>query len=314
MGSKSTPGGKGSVLMKVLLLANANSIHTQRWAKGLAGRGIEIFIFSLSDVDAGVFDTTHNIEVYSFGFSEELTQKNEGGVSKLQYLKVLPALFKKIKAFRPDIIHVHYISGYGTLGALCGFHPLIMSVWGSDIFDFPRKSLFHRKLIEYNLKKADKILSTSHVMAKEIKLYTDKNIEVTPFGIDMEQFKPRDVKSLFDKNDIVIGTIKTLEEKYGIEYLVKAFKIVSDKYKNLPLKLLIVGGGSLESKLKQLTKNMHIENTTVFTGRVDYEEIPKYHNMLTVSVFPSVLDSESFGVAIIESSACGKPVIVSNVG
>lgn len=97
-------------------------------------------------------------------------------------------------------------------------------------------------MLKYNLKKADKILSTSNVMAKETKLYTNKDIEVTPFGIDIEQFKPMVFESLFDKDDIVIGTVKSLEEVYGIEYLIRAFKIISDKYENLPLKLLIVGG------------------------------------------------------------------------
>ena len=111
---------------------------------------------------------------------------------------------------------------------------------------------------------------------------------------------------------MVIGTVKTLEEKYGVEYLIKAFKMVSDKYPELPLKLLIVGGGSLAQKLKQLTKELNIEDKTMFTGLVTFENVPKYHNMLSVSV--SVSNSESFGVAIIEASACGKPVVVSNVG
>lgn len=151
-------------------------------------------------------------------------------------------------------------------------------------------------------------------MAKETKLYTNKDIEVTPFGIDMEQFKSMEVESLFDKDDIVIGTVKTLEDKYGIEYLIKAFKIVSDKYPDLPLKLLIVGGGSLEGSLKSLVKELNLEDKTIFTGKVPFKDVPKYHNMLSVSASVSIVNSESFGVAIIEASSCAKPVVVSNVG
>ena len=116
------------------------------------------------------------------------------------------------------------------------------------------------------------------------------------------------------KNDIVIGTIKTLEEKYGIEYLIKAFAIVKNKYKNLPLKLLIVGDGSLSENLKKLVHDLNIEDETVFTGKIAHELVPVYDNMLSVSVSVSVSNSESFGVAIIEASACGKPVVVSDVG
>jgi len=301
--------------MRLFLLANVNSIHAQRWAIALANRGIEILFFSLSKVEGdNPFDTLKNIELFTFGFDEKFTKNDSSGLSKFRYLKVLPLLKQKINRFQPDILHAHYLSGYGTLGALSGFHPFVVSVWGSDIFDFPKKSYFHKKLIEFNLKKADRVLSTSKIMAKEINLYTLKDIDITPFGIDMEQFKPMKVKSLFDENDIVIGTVKTLEEKYGIEYLIKAFKILSDKNKDLPLKLLIVGSGSLDEDLKQLTKDLKIEDKTIFTGKVPFIDIPKYHNMLSVSVSVSVLNSESFGVAIIEASSCAKPVVVANVG
>ena len=130
----------------------------------------------------------------------------------------------------------------------------------------------------------------------------------------MDKFKPLNVNSLFDKNDIVIGTIKTLEEKYGIEYLIKAFAIVKNKYHNLPLKLLIVGDGSLSENLKNLVHDLNIEEETVFTGKIAHELVPVYDNMLSVSVSVSVSNSESFGVAVIETSACGKPVVVSDVG
>ncbi len=198
------------------------------------------------------------------------------------------------------------------IGALSGFNPFILSVWGSDIFSFPKRTFLHKHLIKFSLSKADKILSTSHIMAKEVRLYTDKNIEVTPFGIDMEHFKPMNVENLFDKNDIVIGTIKTLEKVYGIEYLIRAFKILSDKYEELPLKLLLVGEGSLEFLLKKLIKELNIENKVIFTGKVSFDKIPKYHNMLTIYV--SVSNSESFGVAALEASSCAKPVVVSNIG
>lgn len=297
--------------MKLLLLSDPNSVHTIKWAKSLAQNDIEIIIFGLGDFTVNDYDEISNIEVKTL--NEKVT-RDEGALSKLKYLKALPLVKGIIKDFKPDIVHAHYATSYALLGALSGFHPFVLSVWGSDVFSFPLKSPIHKMMLKYNLKKADKILSTSHVMAKETKLYTNKDIEVTPFGIDMQQFRPMEVESLFDENDIVIGTVKTLEDKYGIEYLIRTFKIVSDKYLNLPLKLLIVGGGSLESSLKKLVKELNIEDKTVFTGKVPFTDVPKYHNMLSVSVSVSVSNSESFGVAIIEASSCGKPVVVSNVG
>jgi glycosyltransferase involved in cell wall biosynthesis len=299
--------------MKIFILANVNSIHAVRWADALANRDIEIFFFSLSKLEGdNPFKDIENIQLYTFSFEEKFTKNDNSGISKWRYLKVLPTLKEKIRGFNPDILHAHYISGYGTLGALSGFHPFVASVWGSDIFDFPNKSLLHKKLIEFNLKRADKILSTSKIMAKETNKYTDKEVLVTPFGIDMEQFRPMKVQSIFREEDIVIGTIKAMEIEYGIDTLVKSFKKLSDKYNKLPLKLLIVGGGNLEEELQQLVINLHLSDKTVSTGKVDFKDIPKYHNML--SIFVALSNSESFGVAIIEASACGIPVIVSDVG
>jgi glycosyltransferase involved in cell wall biosynthesis len=96
--------------------------------------------------------------------------------------------------------------------------------------------------------------------------------------------------------------------------LVRAFNIVKNKYPDLPLKLLLVGRGSQTEYIKSLLKEFNLESDSVITGFVPYNEISKHHNMLDIYVSVSTEDSESFGVAILEASACEKPVIVSNVG
>ena len=297
--------------MKILLLADSNSSHIIKWAKSLSNNDIEIFIVSLSKCTVLDYDNNHNISTLNLSVDKVNIAKKKT-LNKLSYLKIILKLKKIIKDIKPDILHAHYASSYGLLGALSGFKPFIISVWGSDIFDFPKKSLVHKQVIKYNLGKAGKILSTSHVMAKETKKYTDKNIEVTPFGINTEIFKPTETFIQSSENSIIIGTIKALEIEYGLEYLIRAFKIVKDKNVNIPIKLLIVGGGSLEFELKNLVSKLEIEDFTTFTGKIAYNEVPKYHNKIDISVFPSL--SESFGVAVIEASSCEKPVVVSNVG
>lgn len=297
--------------MRILLLSDATSPHTFKWATGLAAKGIEVGIFTLSETPEGLYEGHDNISVFSIGKNNE-SFKNMSDLRKLAYLKNIVILRDTINKFKPDILHAHFASSYGLLGALTNFHPFIISVWGSDIYLFPKKNFLCNCLIRYNLLKADKVLSTSYAMSLETKKYTSKKIEITPFGIDLSVFKPQKVESLFEETDMVIGTVKTLEDNYGVEYLIRAFAIVKDHCPNLPLKLLIVGGGSLESNLKELAVSLSVDTDTVFTGKVPHDTVFKYHNMLTVSVFLS--NSESFGVAVIEASACAKPVVVSDVG
>ncbi len=296
---------------RILFLSDVNSAHTRKWAESLAKKGLDIGVFSLSPCISDWFEAFPNITVFS---SANVTadQFIASDFSKVTYFKELKALKQIIRTFKPDIVHAHYATSYGLLGVLTKFKPLIISLWGSDIFDFPRKSILHRALLKYNLKMADCVLSTSYVMAEETKKYIDREVLVTPFGIDMEKFKPQPVKSLFADTDIVIGTIKVLDEVYGIDYLIKAFKILKDKYPGLPLKLLIVGKGLEAENLKKLSVDLGVDTDCVFTGFVNHSLVPAYHNMICISCFLS--NSESFGVAVLEASSCEKPVVVSNVG
>lgn len=298
--------------MKVLLISDHLSSHTLKWAISLSERNIDILIFSLNFGNDFSYSKYNNIEVETYNVGTE-TVKSGNLLTKSSYLFAISRLKKTIKRFNPDILHAHYATSYGILGALSGFHPFIISVWGSDVYDFPN-NFITRFILKYNLRKADRILSTSHVMAEETKKYTSSEIEVTPFGIDIESFRPMKVDSIFPKDALVVGTIKALEDKYGVDYLIRAFKIVRDQRPNKSIKLLLVGTGSKELELKNLVADLGISDEVVFTGRIPHDEVPRYMNMLDVYVALSTLDSESFGVAILEASACEKPVVVSNVG
>ena len=296
---------------RILFLSDVNSAHTRKWAESLAKKGFEIGVFSLSPCTSDWFESFSNITVFS---SVKLTPEQfiASDFSKVAYFKELRALKEIIKTFKPDIVHAHYATSYGLLGVLTKFRPLIISLWGSDIFDFPRKSFLHRAVLKYNLKMADRVLSTSNVMAAETKKYTDRPVLVTPFGIDMKLFKPKSTQRLFSESDVVIGTIKVLDEVYGIDYLIKAFKVLKDKYQHIPLKLLIVGRGQQTEELKKLTSQLGLSDDTIFTGFVNHALVSDYHNMIDISCFLS--NSESFGVSVVEASSCEKPVVVTNVG
>jgi glycosyltransferase involved in cell wall biosynthesis len=283
---------------RILFLAPASSIHTVRWANALARHGYDVRLLSLQPVHQ-LLDA--QVRYYGAPYAPRW-----GYVANWPWARALMARLE------PDLVHAHYATGYGTLAALAGFHPTILSVWGTDVYEFPHHSFLHRRLLQYNLSRADKLLSTSHAMAKAMGKYTGKQIEVTPFGVDLSQFSPQRVDSLFEAGAIVIGTVKTLDEKYGIKYLIQAFSLLKQRQPTLPLKLLIVGSGPQEAYLKNLAGELNVGGDTRFTGHIRHDEIAKHYNMLTI--FVSISVSESFGVAVIEACACEKAVVVSNVG
>ena len=100
-------------------------------------------------------------------------------------------MYENIKKFEPQLIHAHYASSYGLLGYLTGFHPFVLSTWGSDILDFPNRNRINKWLLKKVIHSADQICSTSKVMAYSISKMTSHNhIKTIPFGVDTQRFIP----------------------------------------------------------------------------------------------------------------------------
>lgn len=298
-------------MRKIFLLSDGKNPHTIKWARSLAQRNFEIFIFSLQDFDFKLYEDLSNIKCF-YAFSENKTSL--GSFRKIVYLKTLLQLKKEIKKFEPDIVHAHYASSYGLLGALTGFKPLFISVWGTDVFEFPREGILQKLIFKFNLWRATKIFSTSHVMAREVQLYTTKPVSVIPFGVDLRLFHPQPKHlRIFKEDELVIGTIKTLEPKYGIQFLIEAFAKVKPRLRTFNPKLLIVGRGAQEAELRSLADRLGVKDDVHFMGWVSVDKIAAYHNEIDISVFPSICE-ESFGVAVVEANACSKPVIVTRKG
>lgn len=291
--------------MKLFILSDPSSIHTKRWVSSLSQKGIEIFLFGVNHTDDEFYKKYSNVTVYAVNITSNFKGTS---LRKLKYLTVLVTLKKKIKEFQPDALHAHYASSYGFLGALAGFHPYFISVWGSDVYDFPKISFFYRAILKYNLSKADCVLSTSKIMAKETNKYTCKRIEITPFGVDLNKFKKED--NFKHKNEFIVGTVKTLSSVYRIDLLIKSFKLVLEKNPNVNLRLQIIGDGPDKDKLQLLTNALSIDKYVDFLGMVENNQLPNYYN--NFSIFVALSDSESFGVVAVESMACECPVIVSN--
>ena len=191
---------------------------------------------------------------------------------------------------------------------MSGFHPFVLSVWGSDIYDFPNYAPMGKYLLRYNFRKADRILSTSYVMANETSKYTDKDIFITPFGVDISRFKKNE--GLQPKGEFIVGNVKTLSPKYGIDVLIKAFKIVVDKNPGIKTRLLIYGKGPNREEYENLAKSLSLSDIVEFRGFIANEKLPNVYNSVSVSV--SVSDSESFGVVAVEAMACECPVVTSD--
>ena len=287
--------------MKILFLSAASSIHTVRWVNSLSELGHKITLVSLINHKASADSISEKVEIIYLPFSG----------SKGYYLNArsLKQIYRR-ESF--DVVNVHYASGYGTLARIAKLPNILLSVWGSDVYDFPYESKVKEKILRRNLNYAAVIASTSHCMAEQTKKFLDKEKEifVTPFGVDTNKFRPDTTKH--EQGKFVFGVVKSLKSIYGIDMLIQAFVKFIDKVRPAEnIELRIYGKGPQLDELKKLVKSCNVERYVSFKGYVPNQEVPDVLNQMDVFLLGS--KSESFGVAAVEAMACGLPVIATEV-
>jgi glycosyltransferase involved in cell wall biosynthesis len=293
--------------MKVMLLGAGSAIHTRRWADGLAAAGVEVVCVSQHDFMPGPWD------------ARVLRERLPGsGVSG--YFTNARALARLYARQRCDLLNAHYATGYGVLATASGVRPRLVSVWGSDVYDFPAASPLHRALLRRVLVSADRVASTSRAMARQVGRVVGaaglaRPVAVTPFGVDTDRFAPLPADEAPSPRPLVVGTVKVLAPKYGIDTLIRAFALLDPASQPGPPPLLrLVGDGPQRSELEALARRLGVADRVRFAGAVPHERVPAELRGFDVYAAASRLDSESFGVAVIEASACGLPVAVTRVG
>lgn len=288
--------------LRIALLGPANSIHLQRWAAGLAGRGHAVCVLSQHPCDPSLLP----------GTVEAVWLPWRGGPG---YLANAAALRRQLRRWRADLLNVHYASGYGTMAALARPPlPWLLSVWGSDVYEFPERGPLQAALARWNLRRATAIASTSRAMAQRVRGLTPerRDIALTPFGVDVDRFAPA-ATGRPEGRVVTIGMLKSLAPDYGVDLLLRAFAGLShDPELRLPCELLIVGEGPQRAELEALARQLGIAGRTRFVGAVPHAEVPAWLHQFDIYAAPS--RAESFGVAVIEASACGLPVVVSDAG
>jgi len=225
----------------------------------------------------------------------------------LKRLKRLKEISDFIKTNKIDIIHAQFGFPAGFYGALIKKKKIfIVTVHRFELFE---KKI--RPLVRYGLKKADLIIAVSNYIHREI-INLDPKLEkktvVLLNGVNTEKFAKEEIKFVKKGEVIKIGTLAHHSKRKGIDKLVKAFKYLEEKEKNVELH--IAGKGPETENLIQLTKDLKIKNIH-FHGNISEKEKVEFYRMLDIFVLSS--DNEGHPVALLESMCSGACPVVSNI-
>ena len=280
--------------MRVVYLADAPYIHTRRWVRHFARAGWDVHVISFrpAEIEGA---TVH----YVHGFER---------IGRARYFVHARRVRRLVAGLAPDLLHAHHLTSYGFLAGLCDVHPTLVSVWGTDILEAPEWTPLHHRMTRFALGRADHVTATGLRLANATLRYMPraKPVTVVSYGVDLDRFPLRDAVV---RPVPVVGTVGRLSQEKGLDVLVRAIAQISGEGR--ALRLLIVGDGPERGKLEQLVDRLGIGDVTEFRGEVSHDAVPAALAELDIFAMPSL--AEGFGVAALEASATGLPVVASDV-
>ena len=270
------------------------------------------------------------------------TQPSTGFLSKLPLLNQLAVssalekrLIEIIPKVKPDIIHAHspVLNGRAAVSAGKKFGiPVVYEIrafWEDAAVDHgttTEGSLRYkltRAMETRVIKESDAVTTICEGLRSDIvnRGVPESKVTVIPNAVDISKFNPNPAvdavlqEKLGLKGCRVIGFIGSFYAYEGLPLLVEALPLILKECSDT--KLLLVGGGPQEEKIKQLVCKLKLEDKVMFTGRVPHEEVQKYYDLVDIFVYPRLsmrLTDLVTPLKPLEAMAQKRLVVASDVG
>ncbi len=234
------------------------------------------------------------------------------------HFKVVDKIIQK-KKIKFDLIFAFFIwsSGYVGVNLKQKYNrPLIISARGYDIYELPFKDKDWKEKITKVLNSADQIITISQSNLRCLKKLQIKSpMRVIPNCYNEKLFYPKNqikcrVKLHLPLDKKIILAIGYLEKIKGYKYLIEAMKLTNKKGENM--NCYIIGDGSIRLKLQNQINKLDLNKNVFLLGAKPHHQLINWFNACDLFVLPSI--SESFGNVLLESLACGVPIVASNTG
>jgi len=275
------------------LLGDANSVHVRRWAGEMQARGFRVSV---------VTGRPQPID----GVEQRVVEPVKRSVD---WLLRTAQVRRHLDDLAPDIVHAHYVTSYGYLAARCGRRPMVMTAWGSDILVSPRESRLIRWLTRWILRQADLVTGDSEDLIEAIAEYGPRGrVEQIHWGVDMTKFRP---VPWAEKVGFRVVSLRAWEANYRIDRIIEGVALFAGRHPDAGVHLYLLGGGTQESMLRALVKELGLTEQVSFVGRVGDVEMVAYLDRCKASISLPVSDATS--VSVLESMASGVPVVASDL-
>lgn len=284
-------------------------------ARVLAQRGHDVHVFTAAAAGAPARETRD-------GFSIRRLRP----LLRVGNAPVLPGLLGALRGF--DIVHLHYPFFGGEISALAAYlgrTPLVIT-YHQDVLLGGAIGLAERALRHTvgrsALRSAARVLFTSRdyaqaSYARPLLRGRSARVGELPNGVDIDAFTPGAASAVLragiapqsgDRVALLVAGLDRAHYFKGVAVFLQALA-------GLPpnIKAVIVGDGDMRAEYQAMAGRLRLDARVTFAGRVADADLASYYRLADVTVLPSTTMGEAFGLVLVESMACGTPVIASDL-
>lgn len=295
--------------MRLAYLGDPNEVHTRRWLTFFVTRGHEVHLLVRSD-------TVLESPLPDGIVLERMDPFDIRWYRPDSYLGARRAVRRVLDRIDAEVLHVHYLTGYGFWAWLSGFRPYVITVWGSDVFRTLPTSRRHRFYGRLSLRSAAAVTADSVDLAEGAIAAGARRDRTTvvQFGVDTARFSPmpaseslrqriglRTRRLVFsprvifpwNRHEDVIRAVATMPEDVGL------------------LLSALHADAEYQASLLELARSVGIEERMTVLDEIPHAEMADHLRLADVVV--SVPETDGTPVTILESLACGIPVVASDV-
>lgn len=286
--------------MRICFISVGTFTHIGPYLDYFNRAGHEVYFVSLSH------SPERSVPVYNLGLGGKYSDTQ----GKWKYPFSMLRARKLIKKLRPDIVHAHYATSAGLTALVCGYHPAIVTVHGSDLTT-GIKSLIWRPLLRKIFRFTDCVNVVSEGLGDMVlSLGIDRDkIETFTLGIDTGKF-PFSPGTKIDKSrPLKMVCTRRLEEVFDHGTILQALAILREK--GVEFEMTFFGDGSLLYRMKQQVKDLGLDNEVSFAGRIHNDKLPELLGRYDVYLSASLWDGAS--LSLLEAMATGVFPIVSDI-
>jgi glycosyltransferase involved in cell wall biosynthesis len=304
--------------MRFLLFSPGSTIHTERFTELLLNSGHEVVLVDEKDPGLEPRRSYRFIQLRAVYLRGERFRP----VGKLGQMIRRRQFKSLIDQIRPDVVHVHWIDFRADICAQLNIHPLVFTVWGTDInrLFVNGKPLSGCEDIGGILARADLITADSYEILRRCELLSGRKLNSCIFhlGVDLDAFQrnvSKDASALRSRLDIpphwkVILNARRIHPSLGAMHMINAFTEVSRDLPDLCLVLRQYNSDpNLEQRLLDLIERMGLGSRIFWLKECSYSEVAVHYAIADVVVnYP---DEDAFPVSLMEA-ACARRYIVTS--